>query len=355
MDKNNFLQSKQWLKFQESIGRKTFEIDADDFHAGAIEHKLPIVGNYFYVPRGPFFSCHSERIRQQAEEPKNPETNITSCNSTGSFVSPRTTELIDLAKKENAGWVRIDPENEETLDLIRKSTNYKTVKAPHDMQPKEIFRIAILKSEEELLAEMKSKTRYNIKLAQKQGVFVKVISNQIPNSNDKKNTKYIEEFVRLTREMAKRNGITSHPEEYYRKMIESLPGGMLKLYCAEYGGKIIATNLILFYGDTATYLHGASGNEHRNVMAPFLIQWQAIADAKQRGCTQYDFGGISSTTNHEPRTNNWQGITKFKLGFSPNTEPIVFPGSYDIILNSRKYALYRGLQYIKRFANEIWK
>jgi peptidoglycan pentaglycine glycine transferase (the first glycine) len=361
MDKiqeNNFLQSSEWLKFQEAVGRKTHIFERDNFSANLIEHKLPVVGKYFYVPRGPIFQCYSERSEES-------QTNIESNKNTGSFVTLRMTELIELAEKENAGWIRIEPENEELLGLIKNNIEYKIKKAPHDMQPKEIFVIDISKSEADLLSEMKSKARYNIKLSQKQGVFVKAISNdrchpersegsQDSSAAPQNDIKiYIEEFLRLTKEMAERQGISAHPEEYYRKMFESLPEEMLKLYCAEYEGKIIAANLVLFFGETATYLHGASSDEHRNVMAPYLLQWQAILDAKANECTLYDFGGIS--TNQDLRTKNWQGITRFKLGFSPNTQPIVFPGSYDIIVNQWLYALYGVLQYVKALIYKIRK
>ena len=117
---------------------------------------------------------------------------------------------------------------------------------------------------------------------------------------------------------------------------------MLKIYVAEYDGNIIAANLILFFGDAATYLHGASGNEYRNVMAPYLLQWQAILDAKKAGYLKYDFGGVKMS-------GGWEGITKFKLGFSLNTKPVVFPGSYDIMIAPFRYWIYRGIQKIKSF------
>jgi len=206
------------------------------------------------------------------------------------------------------------------------------------MQPKEIFIVDISKSEEQLLAEMKAKTRYNIRLAEKRGVIVREISNK----------KYIDEFLRLTKVMAKRQGIAVHPEDYYRKMLETIPGDILKLYVAEYQGKVIATNLVIFFGDTCTYLHGASDDEYRNVMAPYLLQWRQVLDAKKAGCEKYDFGGINTRYKiQDTRYNSWAGITKFKLGFSPNTAPVTFPGSYDIILNQGKYWGYRMIQKMK--------
>lgn len=338
---SEFLQSSQWRKFQENVGRKTFYLENKCFLASIIEHNLPIAGKYLYCPRGPVTSLEDEEftISNFQFPNKRQKPNLKNNIKNGMLA------LIELAKKEKAGWVRIEPENEEMLGLIRKNITQKIVKAPHDMQPKEIFVLDISKDVEILLAEMKTKTRYNIRLAKKRGV---AISNKQQATGKKE--EHLEAFLRLTKEMAARHGIKTHPENYYRKMIESLPIEMLKIYVAEYEGSIIAANLVLFYGKTATYLHGASGNKHRNVMAPFLLQWQAILDAKEAGCEKYDFGGIRSTVNNQQSKNNenaWEGITSFKLGFSPKTKPVEFPGSCDIVVNPGKYGVYRGLQRVR--------
>ena len=316
MNKNNeFLQSRQWANFQESVGRKTYHLESEDFSASIIEHNLPMVGKYFYCPRGPVMEHGTWNMEQKSG----------------------MEELIELAKKENVGWIRIEPVTKDVLESIQNNISEKIVKAPHDMQPKEVLVIDISKSEKQLLAEMKSKARYNIGVAKKKGVIARSGREQ----------EFVEAFLALTKEMAKRQGIVAHPTEYYRKMIESFPSEMLKIYVAEFEDKIIAANLILFHEKTATYLHGASSDENRNMMAPFLLQWQQILDAKQKGCEKYDFGGVKITDNLQQTTNNWEGITKFKTGFSPETKPVIFPGSYDIILNSRRYSVYKGLQRAK--------
>lgn len=341
---NNFLQSKEWRKFQEAVGRKTFEITSPqpspckgegviEFSASIVEHELPIVGKYFYVPRGPIISCSMKH-----------ET----CNK-------KIQELIDLAKKEKAGWIRIEPIDSRILDLIGK--NLRVVKAPHEMQPKETLIIDISKNEEEILAGMKSKTRYNIKLAQKKGVLVfnschpELVSGSDLNSEMPKQVRhdkdfYIKEFLRLNRMMSERQGIVTHEESYYRKMFEVLPESMIKLYVAEYDNQIIAANIVIFYGDTAYYLHGASDDKYKNVMAPHLLQWCQIQDARKAGCKKYDFCGVK-VNNKKGRS--WEGITKFKLGFSPNTAPIEFPGCYDIIVSPIRYKAYRIIQKVKSF------
>ncbi|HCP08709.1 MAG TPA: hypothetical protein DIT25_02850 [Candidatus Moranbacteria bacterium] len=169
-------------------------------------------------------------------------------------------------------------------------------------------------------------------------------------------TKYLEEFLRLVKITSERNKITPHPENYYRKMFEVIPSDILKLYVAEYEGKIIATNLVIFYEGTAIYLHGASDDKCKNLMAPYLLQWKQIQDAKKAGCAKYDFGGIKSSgptpldrndQKGSDRYGSWSGITRFKTGFSPNTKPLEFPGSYDIVISPGKYKLYRIIQKIK--------
>ncbi|HBB37390.1 MAG: hypothetical protein A2374_04455 [Candidatus Moranbacteria bacterium RIFOXYB1_FULL_44_23] len=318
----SFLQSDHWRKFQESVGRKTHNISASDgegeilVHASIITHGLPIVGDYFYVPRGPVIKIFNFQF---------------------SIFKQFLNDLIGIVQKNNAGWVRIEPNSEEELKLVREnlSSDIKIKKAPVDVQPKESLILDISKNEDELLARMKQKTRYNIKLAKKKNIVV----------HSSRQEKYIDEFCRLVKITAGRDKITSHPENYYRKMFETIPGDILKLYIAEYNGKVIAANLVLFFGKTATYLHGASDNIHREVMAPYLLQWQQIIDAKKAGCERYDFGGVKV---EDTGGRSWAGVTKFKTGFASGVEPIQFPGCWDIVMNPGKYRLYKVLQKIKR-------
>lgn len=324
-----FLQSEHWRAFQESAGRKTFHIEGEGFWANVIEHELPFVGKYFYIPRGPVieFSIPNSQF-------SNNDQNLKSKNKEDLF------KIIELAKNNNIGWIRFDPLDKNILELVRKYAGYKIVKAPHDVQPREIFVIDISGSNEELLARMKPKTRYNIRVAEKKGV-------KVTASREKK---CIDAFCDLVEVTAKRDGIVSHPRTYYQNMIAAMPEDVLKLYCAEYQGKIIAANLVSFFGGTATYLHGASGNEERNVMAPYLLQWQAILDAKRAGCGKYDFGGVSVGSKNKEESSKqsgWEGITRFKTGFSVSEEPVEFLGSYDVVVSFGKYWGYRAGQWVK--------
>lgn len=295
----DFLQSRSWADFQKEFGNIVYNISERDFDLNIIEYKLPIVGKYLYVPRRDFSS--KEELRS----------------------------VVELAKDKNIGWIRLDISNKRVHELIHE-LGLGVKKAPHDMQPRQVFKIDISKDENGLMSEMKPKTRYNIRLAKKKGVKIK------------KGKKYIDDFLRLVKLTSERQGIVSHPDNYYRKMIE-IPE--VELYAAEHEEKIIAANIVSFYRETATYLHGASDNDYRNVMAPFLLQWQTILDAREKNCKFYDFGGVKTDSND----NSWAGITRFKLGFSKNTKQLDLMGSYDIVISPLRYSMYRFLQRLNLF------
>ncbi len=333
-----FLQSKEWLRFQAAVGRETISFSSDDFLANGIIHRLPIVGRYLYVPRGPV--CHNFQF------------------SIFNF-QKNLEKLIKKARESKVGWIRIEPETEELLKSIQETTDKKVAKAPHDVQPREVLRVDISPSEEALFSAMKPKTRYNIRLAEKRGVTV----------IETREGRHIQAFLDLITATSGRKSITSHPRAYYEKFFQVLPKEMCRLFVAEYEGNVLAANMMIFYGGTATYLHGGSSDAHRDMMAPYLLQWEQMKFAKRAGCALYDFGGVKTANSQQPAdnkqwktenkklftSNSWNGITKFKTGFSPSTQTVVFPGAYDIILNPRVYATYRAAEYLNKKISQVKK
>ena len=196
---------------------------------------------------------------------------------------------------------------------------------------------------------MHQKTRYNIRLAEKRGVTVKESSN-------------INEFLKLNSETTARDKFKSHPDNYYRTMFKVLGVNqqsttnnqqcVAKLFTAYFKNKAIASNIVIFFADTANYIHGASSNEHRNLMAPHLLQWEVIKYAKSQGYKWYDFWGINPSvgTGCDPSYHkSWQGITRFKRGFvSEKTgKEITYPGCYDLIFQPKWYNLYKIVKHLK--------
>ncbi len=292
------LQSQAWMQVLRTEGKKVCEIDCGGRKIFGVEQVLSLVGRYVYVPRAP----HIDHVFAEA--------------------------LSQL----HCGWVRCDVANVSDEAALR-SGRKKVVKAPHNMQPKENLIVDITGTQQELLARMKSKTRYNVRLAEKKGVHVFATKKQ----------QYVDAFIALVADTARRKGVTFHEKTHYNAILSQLPAEMIDVYVAEYEGKVVAANLVSFYGGTATYLHGATADVHRNVMAPFLLQWRAMCDAQEKGCVWYDFGGVFPGAVDAGK----KGITRFKKGFAPHEPYHTTCGSYDMIVSGWRYALYRTIQKIR--------
>jgi len=285
--KNNgsFLQSWPWGAFQESLGRKIWRIEADRIKALVIKHDLPFKKNYLYCPR---------------------------CIIAKEYFNNLLEKVNEIANQEKSIFFKIEPESNLELSGFKLSKK--------QIQPKKTIILDLHKSEEELLGQMHQKTRYNIRLAQKKGLIIKEAGIE-----------KIDVFLKLSEQTAKRDKFFLHPKEYYRKMMEVLGSdGIVKLFLAKHNNKIMAANLICFFGKTAIYLHGASDYSYRNLMAPYLLQWEVIKQAKANDFQYYDFGGINEK--------KWPGVTRFKQGFSG--QEISYPGAFDLIFQPIWYRIY---------------
>ena len=198
-----------------------------------------------------------------------------------------------------------------------------------------IYSLDLQLTQEELLKQMHQKTRYNLKLAQQ-----KVTARISREPAD------LEKFWRLIQDTGRRQGFRHFPKNYYEQLLESNLAA--KLYLAEYQDKVIAANLVLFFGDTAAYLHGASDYHARQLMAPYLLQWRAIIDAQQAGCRYYDFWGVAPAEAFGQHP--WSGISRFKLGFvnQDKTKITNLVGTWDLPYKIFWYKLYQLGRRLKR-------
>lgn len=183
------------------------------------------------------------------------------------------------------------------------------------------------KPEEALLAAMKPKWRYNIRLAEKKGVEV-----------TREGAEALDHFYALYLETARRDGIAIHPLSYYRQLFEAPRDDStdLSVWVARYDGKPIAAIITLFHGGRATYLYGASSGEHRNLMPAYALQWKAIEAAKAAGCADYDFFGIPPDDSPD---HPMAGLYLFKTGFGGDIVHRV--GSIDYPVAPLVYGLFR--------------
>jgi len=196
----------------------------------------------------------------------------------------------------------------------------------HNLQPAKTLVLDLQNSPAELLAAMHQKTRYNIHLAEKKGVVVR------PGGAED-----LPEFWRLLTLTGTRDAFSLHPRAHYQQLLAS-GQGRIKLFFAEFQCRKIAAALVVFWGNKGIYLHGASDNQARNLMAPYLLQWEMIKEAQSQGFRYYDFYGIDEQ--------KWPGVTRFKLGFGGKV--VDYPGTSDVVFRRSGYYLYKLLRQIRR-------
>ncbi|MEA2007579.1 MAG: peptidoglycan bridge formation glycyltransferase FemA/FemB family protein [Chloroflexota bacterium] len=209
-------------------------------------------------------------------------------------------------------------------------------------------------SEDDILMRMNSKTRYNIRLAGRKGVKVRV--------GDRDD---LDMLYKMYAETSVRGGFTIREQDYYQAVWEEfLPSGVetgskpvpiAEPLIAEVDGEAVAGAVIFRFGKQAWYLHGMSTLEHREKMSPHLIQWEAMRWAKEAGCTVYDMWGAPDV--FEKSDSMW-GVYRFKRGFGGTISRTI--GAWDLPLRPGLYKLYNSilpkvLDMMRRFGDKRTK
>lgn len=238
--------------------------------------------------------------------------------------------LGKVGGEKRAIFIKLEPniiklDGEPTISSISEQFDLRPGRAvftPHT------FFIDLTRSEEELLAAMKPKTRYNLRLAERRGV--KVMEN---NSDEA-----FETYLRLTFETAKRQQFYAHDEGYHRKMWKTLhPTGIARLLTATWKENILVAWIVFVFNETLYYPYGASSSEHRNLMASNLMMWETMRFGKGLGCKFFDLWGCLGP-NPDPN-DPWYGFHRFKKGYGGNL--IEFVGTYDLVINPQLYPFLR--------------
>lgn len=207
-----------------------------------------------------------------------------------------------------------------------------------DVQPPSTVIVDVDRDDDVILAQMKSKTRYNVRLAAKKGVeVVRLDADGLPS------------WYELYRKTAERDRIAIHSMEYYEALFElaiSFPGTVpdVRLYMARHEGDDLAGIITAFHGGRATYLYGASSNQKRNLMPAYLLQWTAMRAARDAGCTEYDLFGIPP---EKDQNHAMAGLYQFKTGFGGRI--VHRPGCWDIPVRPVLYRAYRAAESVRSY------
>ncbi len=298
------IQSWQWGEFRKSLGlallryglyrdkklKKVFQLTL---------HKIPFTNQYAgYLPKGPL-----------------PDKDLAEA-------------LKKIGKENNCAFIKIEPDITIANGQLKIDNSFH--KSPKPLFTKYNFVLSLTKSEEELLKNMHSKTRYNIKVAQKYQVKVE----------ERVDDQAFEIYLKLYFETTYRQGYHGHNEEYHKKVWQTLKdAGMARLLIAYYRNQPLTAWMLLNFKDTIYYPYGGSTRNHPEVMANNLVAWEAIKLGKKLKLKKFDmWGGLGPNANPK---DPWFGFHKFKQGYGGTL--VEYIGTYDLVFNWPLYWAFTAI------------
>lgn len=316
-NQGSFAQAWEWGEVLRAEGQEVDNLLVKEgevvIKAQIVYKSLPFGWKYAFCPRGPIF--------------ENPKSKITISKQIQNSNVKMYKELADYLKTKKCVFLRCESE-----ELPGEVKLLKT----KDISPKVTVILDLIKNEEEILAGMKKNTRYSIRFAEKQNLIIKKENN-------------LDIFWNLLQGTAMRDNFTTHSKVHYQYILKHPQVWQLTAYQNDMP---VASAIFIGSGDTITYLFAASDYNKHQLLAPYLIQWEAIKMSKKMGYKKYDFFGIApedKNQNSEEKylydtKHQYAGITKFKLGFGGT--PQISPGTFDLVLDAKKYWIYKIVHFL---------
>ncbi len=298
----HILQSSAWGELKAAFGWEAVRLIQGESGVQILFRKVFPGISFAYIPKGPI----------------------------GENIGSLFYEIDTVCRQRNAFFIRLEPDLLERLPA--GDGLYGFTEVIRSIQPRRTIIIGLDGTEEDWLARMKQKTRYNIRLAQKKGV-------QVVSSSD------ISLFSRLMAVTGERDQFGVHAPDYYQKAYNLFAeDDNCRLFVAEYENEPLAAIMVFAYSKRAYYLYGASGNDNRNLMPNYLLQWEAMRWAASKGCQYYDMWGIPDEDEEtleaefiSRKEGLWQ-VYRFKRGFGGRIVRTAAP--LDKVYNSMLYAIF---------------
>lgn len=249
-----------------------------------------------------------------------------------SYILPSTLLdfLKEFARSNKIIFIKFEPDSNmsdvanQAITDLKKTYNIR--RSAHPLFPDWTMELGLVLSEEELLANLKSKTRYNIRLAAKKGVVIKEMNTE----------EGFEIFAKLYFDTTKRQHYFGHNKSYHRTIWENLKGSLATILIAWYENTPLAAYELFLFKNKLYYPYGGSSEEYRNLMGANLLMWEAIRYGKKHHAETFDMWGASAPNAEDG--NIFGGFTRFKEGY--NAQYVEKIGSYDFIINQHAYSLY---------------
>jgi len=255
---------------------------------------------------------------------------------------PMIDNITKIARDENAIFVKFEPDvyhkkfdDLNSHQIVSALPQFKNL----EVSPKVAFYpftylVDLTKTESELLESLHSKTRYNIRIANRHGV--KVEENTTPEG--------FEIYLKLLFDTTRRQGFYLHTQQYHRDLWKILsPTQSLHLLFASYQNKVLSAFMLFTQKDKLFYPYGASLDDHREVMAPTLLMWEAIKFGQSKNLKTFDMWGCLGPDAKEG--DNGFGFHRFKQGFGGQL--VQYVGTYDLVINQPLYQLYNSVDKLR--------
>ncbi|GAP15205.1 uncharacterized protein LARV_02987 [Longilinea arvoryzae] len=276
----HLLQTSAWGELKIPFGWSPERIQVGDNGAQILFRRLPLGFTIAYIPKGPL----------------------------GKNWASLWPEIDRLCRQRHSIFLKVEPDawSEQEDNYSGQLNEFIPART---IQPRRTIWIDLSGREEDWLARMKQKTRYNIRLAQKKEIVVRESAD-------------LAEFQRLMQTTGTRDGFGVHSRDYYQRAYELFSAtGKVALLIAEYQGRGLAALMAFTSGERAWYLYGASSDEERNRMPTYVLQWEAMRWAAAHGCQSYDLWGVPDEDEvtleeqFEARSDGLWGVYRFKRGF----------------------------------------
>ncbi len=308
-----FLDSWNWGDFEQKMGKKVWRLglfDNNNLKAVSLLIKIKAKrGNFLFVPHGPTGNFDTLEEKEKGLQ---------------LFLK----KIKSIAKNEGGiDFIRIAPiwkRTEENKKLFKKS-NLK--EAPIHKHPELTWELNLSPSEEDLLMNMRKTTRYLIRKGE---------DNEDLQIIKTDNPKAVETYNELYQKTADRHDFVPFSLKYLKNEFAAFDkDNEILTFLAKYKGEIVSAAMIIYWSGIGFYHQGASIRKYPKIPTSYLLQWEAIKEAKQRGCSRYNFWGIAPTDDPD---HPWHGLTKFKKGFGG--ERLDYVKTQDLPLTFKYYFTY---------------
>jgi peptidoglycan pentaglycine glycine transferase (the first glycine) len=318
----HLLQTSQWGQLKAAFGWDFAQVIAGNCGAQILFRKLPLGFTIAYIPKGPVFVQDfrsSGQLRKSAS--------VSGENDWEKLLS----DVDAVCRKRRALALKVEPDQwaEPMYGIVPPGF----LPSPHTIQPPRTIILDISGTEDQILARMKQKTRYNIRLAEKKGIVIR------PSSD-------LHTWDVLMQQTGERDAFGVHSRDYFQKAYNLFhPTDACELLLAEFEGEPLAAIMVFARGNRAWYFYGASSNAHREKMPTYLLQWEGIRWAREKGCTEYDLWGVPDEdeaaleAGFMDRANGLWGVYRFKRGFGGELKRAA--GPWDRVYTPLLYRLYQ--------------